>query len=244
MTIEQDPLEHHRSPAPGDTTRVVRATSADPGAPAAGRSPIPPSTSPVITAELPVYRTAAPHVTTERSRYTDPRPHGRARRHDPAPIGIRLVVWFIAFVCLVALVALATVHVHPTWLSFLRNTHPAAATTGNADNGPASTPHSGTFALLSSRGNTITYAVPASSFSIEVNPLTDAYVTVKSPPSASAYTFVGVVTAKKSIAVPTTAAVVIARQCRSIVITSGAHTFGTVRSPRVAATYVFTAEGS
>ena len=244
MTIEQDPLAHEDAPGQDETTRVVRASSADTRANLAAPPPIQPSPSPVITAELPAYRAAPPHVTHEHSRYTEPRPPGRTRHRAPAPVGIRLIVWVVAFICLVALVALATVHVHPTWLSFLRNAHPNAAATTSTPAGGVSSTHSTKFALSSSKGSTITYAVPASSFSVVVNPITDAYVTVKAPPTAAAYTFVGIVSKTRAIAVPTTAAVVVARQCRSIVIESGSKILGTVPTPRLGVTYIFTAEGS
>jgi hypothetical protein len=242
VTIEQDPVEHSREET-GGTSQVVRATSAPSRSTAIVASATQPLTSADITAELPAYRTTTPGA-AGRSRYADPRPPGRARRRDPAPVLVRLVVWFLALVCAVAIAALVTVRVHPTWLSFLRNTHSSAASrTDRSATNTAAPAVAGSLAFVSQRGTTITYKVAVSSFSIVVNPISDAYVTVKSPPSATTYAFASVVTKGKPtpIAVHATAAVVLARQSVSIEVRSGNTLLGTIKKPPVGTTYILEA---
>jgi hypothetical protein len=77
-----------------------------------------------VTAEIPVTpSTSAPR---QGPRFAN----DRARETVdllPAPVGLRLVVWILFFVFLVALVALAVEHYHPDWLSFLRNSSTTAS---------------------------------------------------------------------------------------------------------------------
>ena len=100
--------------------------------------------------------------------------------------------------------------------------------------------------LVSQTSKVITYNVPASTFSILVAPLTQAYVTVFSPPGTKAPEYASVIThetSSKPMVVHHSAAVVLAAQASSLKITSGSTTFGTVLSPKVEVTYVFNAKG-
>ena len=87
----------------------------------------------VTTAEIPVVGTtramAAVGAFASSSTRQVLRPHP-----DPAPVGIRLLVWTLVFIFIVLAVGLLAEYMHPTWLSFFRYTtktpHALAAVRG------------------------------------------------------------------------------------------------------------------
>jgi hypothetical protein len=99
--------------------------------------------------------------------------------------------------------------------------------------------------LVSQTTKTVTYEVPASTFSIAVEPITQAYVTVYSPPSAKNPEYATVITKAKSgtaFVVHQSASVVLAAQVSSLKIFEGGTTYGTVTSPKIAVSYLFEAK--
>jgi hypothetical protein len=77
-----------------------------------------------VTAEIPV--TTPVSAARQGPRFAQDRDYEPADLL-PAPVGLRLLVWILFFVFLVALVALAVEHYHPDWLSFLRNSSTTAS---------------------------------------------------------------------------------------------------------------------
>lgn len=111
MTDSYDTSSEFADDADPMTTRVVRASSA----PTRVQSSIAPPDAAVITAELPVHR--APSGAVAR------RPAGPAMaRRQPAPVGLQVLVWVLAFVFLVVLVAAIITAINPTSMTFLRHT--------------------------------------------------------------------------------------------------------------------------
>ncbi len=245
MTVGHDPVDEQHDDGTGEVTQVVRASSIR----ARGTTAAPPADaqgSRDITAELPIVPPIVPpYGSSTRSRYADPRPPGRARRRDPAPVLLRAVVWLLAFVFLVAAVVSVTVHVHPTWLAFLRNTGAAAApsTPSSATASDTSPAAAQKMSLLSESATTVTYAVPVHTFTIAVTPIARCYVTVAAPPGSKSYLFASTVSAPKTatVTVDRTVSVVVQASARSIAIRSGSSTIGTVSTPVIGKSYVFTA---
>ena len=90
----------------------------------------PPPTTPV-TAQRPITSGFEATVVTAEIPVTTPLTSPTGARHagddalyerlQPAPAALRVAVWLLFFVFLIALIALAVEHYHPDWLSFLRN---------------------------------------------------------------------------------------------------------------------------
>jgi hypothetical protein len=157
---------------------------------------------------------------------------------------LQILVWVIALVCLIALVTLVTAKVHPSWLSFLRNT---STSVGAPASPAADSTTAGRLTLVSTTSSKVTYRVPASRFSIVVTPVADAFLTVKSPPSASAFVYAHVVKGPHNPAtVPVTASaeVKVAAATTSIEITSEGTVLGQVTSPKLGVTYLFESSNS
>ena len=108
----------------GDGTEALSATSPgiDPATvaqPQAGRSgPVTAGLDEaIVTAEIPAVPT-----NVRAARRGEPIGYAPlAAEVVPAPVALRLIVWVLFFIFLVALIALAVEHYHPDWFSFLRN---------------------------------------------------------------------------------------------------------------------------
>jgi len=114
MSTNGDEADTTSVTAPGtDPVTVVQARASAPAATTAGLD------ATVVTAEIPV---VAPPARNARSRVGTPAYERPADPVEvvPAPVALRLAVWVLFFVFLVALIALAVDHFHPDWLSFLR----------------------------------------------------------------------------------------------------------------------------
>jgi hypothetical protein len=201
----------------------------------------------VITAELPTYRGGSANSASARSQYAQPRPPGRSRRRDPAPVPLRIVVWLLGFVCVLSLLALVTAGVHPSWLAFLRNTSVAAKpSTGTT---PPRVVTSGKMTLASQTTTSATYDVPAAGFTILLQPLTVAFVTVTSPATSKHLIYASNVAQAKNggplgfVYVKKSAAVVIERASTVLELQQGTKLLGTINAPKTGFTYIFIPKG-
>ena len=171
--------------------------------------------------------------------------HNRPRR-EPAAIGVRLVVWFLFFLLLVALVGLAVQHFHPTWISFLRNTGSQSATTSTAP--PTSNLSAPTrLVLQSSNASGATYEVPTASYSLVLVTAAPCYVTLHTPANAKIIAIATTITPQmspKDLPVHGSSSIVIAHSATSISVRNGSKVLGTISSPKVAYTYTFLPAGT
>jgi hypothetical protein len=111
MTDSHDTTSEYSDDADPMATRLVRASSAPARTTAAVAQP----ESAMVTAELPIQR--APSGAVAR------RPAGPVMaRRQPAPVGLQLVVWVLAFIFLVVLVGAILAAVSPGALTFMRHT--------------------------------------------------------------------------------------------------------------------------
>ena len=111
MTDSHDTTSEYSDDADPMATRLVRASSAPARTTAAVAQP----ESAMVTAELPIQR--APSGAVAR------RPAGPVMaRRQPAPVGVQLVVWVLAFIFLVILVGAIVAAVSPGALTFMRHT--------------------------------------------------------------------------------------------------------------------------
>lgn len=127
MTSSQDQSADHDSIfAPEPSPARVRATSTSGRRTTAYDRP----QAAVTTAEIPVVR--APRPQSSSIRYGVARPGAGPQiwrsRPDAAPAPLRLFVWTLFFLFILLFVGLVTLVIHPTWLSFLRNTVPTPHT--------------------------------------------------------------------------------------------------------------------
>jgi hypothetical protein len=154
------------------------------------------------------------------------------------------LVWLLAVICALAMIALVTVRVHPSWLSFLRSAPPPTTSSAGQPSSPSSDSTSGSMTLVSTTPRAITYNVPIRTFSIVVHPITDSYVEVHSPSTSHSFAYAEVVhKAAKPTALSVTgsASIEIFRQASLLEITSGSHVIGTIKTPKDNTSYVFIA---
>jgi hypothetical protein len=182
----------------------------------------------ITTAEIPL---ADPAVVAARAK--------AAGRREPAPVTLRLIVWVLVFVFLLALVGLVVERSHPTWLAFMRHTvtptsivttAPVAATAATSAGGHLE------------RATGSTYLVPATTYQLEVTTTVNCWTLVKSPPSSTTTVFAATVTAKTSpqtITVSGTSSIELGARATSITVRSGGRALGVISSPVVGTTYVF-----
>jgi hypothetical protein len=244
VTIEQDPVERDHDAGTSESTRVVRATS-EMGRTQATAATSDQRSAAIITAELPAYRAAPQTTSGPRSRYADPRPPGRSRRRDPAPIVVRAFVWILAFICLVSVVTLVTAQVHPSWLAFARDTHESVLTSPTRGGGSPVPVNTGAMHLVSNNASLAVYDVPASTFKIEVAPVARCFVEIDAPPLSKHALVATVITPGKAptaFSVSRSVSVVVDASAKSIAIVSGATTYGTIPTPSLGKHYVFDAE--
>ena len=125
------------------TTRVrVRASSSP-----SRRAPGPGAESAIITAEIPAVD-VRPRPSPTHSAADPRRRSGPTSRIESAPMGLRLSVWILVFLVLLALLGLAVVHFHPTWLSFLRNDSSSLGSTPGSTAGLVSHMNFGLLAVI------------------------------------------------------------------------------------------------
>ncbi|MDA8292367.1 MAG: hypothetical protein M0Z33_11925 [Actinomycetota bacterium] len=174
-----------------------------------------------------------------------------ASRRRSAPYAVRLVVWLLFFVLLVALAGRAVEHYHPAWLDFLRNTtrtsSGTASTGGEKGHRTASRPSSSTlaptgFRLLSSGAHGATYSVPSPRYSVVVTTSTPSWTEVATPAGSTTYRYAETVlpgASPKAFAVTGSSTVVLAHTVTSIGVEIGGRTVGTISTPRVGYPYSF-----
>lgn len=235
-------------PETGRTELLVR--SAGPGE-AAAPAGTPGGDGAEITAEIPLVRQGGQRPPVELADGTLWYP-GVSKRL-PAPFGLRLVVWLLLFVLVVAVAGLEVERVHPSWLAFLRRTGAAASAVAPAGKGQTagSGGGSGTAApkrltLVTKGAKTSTYAVPAHTYQIVVSCANRCWTTVASPAGSSHYVLAKTLTPKDSPAAVTvtgTAAVTFAARATSLVVRSGKTTLGTIHAPEVSHAYLFKPAG-
>ncbi|HVB01168.1 MAG TPA: hypothetical protein VNE42_07890 [Acidimicrobiales bacterium] len=192
----------------------------------------------LITKPLPIVRV---HSYEIERRVLERRPSRSARvpaRRVPAPLSLRLTV--LALLCMLFATASGVVaqRVQPKWFMSLENyVHPGLPT--------ISTQHSQLLdraVLVSSTSAAITYAVPATSYSIVISVDHPCWFEVKSPAGDS--TTLEALTmsptaSPMSIPVHGSSSIWVAAQARAITVTEGSKVLGTIKAPRVGVLYSF-----
>lgn len=171
----------------------------------------------------------------------------------PAPFGLRLVVWLLLFVLVVAVAGLEVERLHPSWLAFLRRTGVSASaptstgkTTSTGGAGGAAKQGAKHLALVSKGAKTTTYTVPSGTYEVVASCANRCWTTVASPAGSSHYVLAKTLTAKDSptsVTVTGSSTVTFAAKATSIVIRAGKTTLGTITSPEVSHAYVFKPAG-
>ena len=117
------------------------------------------------------------------------------RRRAPAPLGLRLALWLVALLLVVAGAGLAVAHLKPAWLRSLRVGDTPAAITGRVPSttaapahrsAPASAHHGSGGVVETSTGNTsATVTVPGSAYTVVVDAQHPCWVQASVPTSAT-----------------------------------------------------------
>jgi hypothetical protein len=229
-------------PLISDGTARVRATSATTRA----GLPLEPPDSAFITAELPAV-TARPPRYGQVSRYADPdRKRGGMIKREPAPVALRVIVWFLFFVFLVALAGVLVEDLHPDWLAFIRNDVHTVVKTPPKPKAPKVTAPTTRISIASTTPGVVNYSVPASTFSIEIVTIEACWTTVHAPIGAPKFLLAETIPAAttKVITVSTSAQVITSNSVRAIRIMSDSKRLGAVASPKGLVKYTFTPSGT
>ena len=115
------------------------------------------------------------------------------RRRAPAPLGLRLVVWLVVLLLVVAGAGLAVAHLRPAWLSSLRagattaTTAHVPTTTAPAHTSTPGTTHHGAGGIVeTTTGSTsATVTVPAADYTVVVQAQNPCWVQASVPTSAT-----------------------------------------------------------
>jgi hypothetical protein len=183
-------------------------------------------TAVTVTAEIPAVTGADRH-------------RGDASRQRPAPrraapYALRLTVWLLLFVLVVALAGAAVEHYHPTWLDSLR--HHASPAPPRASAAPA-------LRTLATSSSGASYAVPARTYTLVVTTSGyPCYVTIASPAGSRSYLFAETVlpsASPKSFAVTGSSSLVVGAKTARVAVEIGGRTVGTISAPVVGDTYSF-----
>jgi len=159
-------------------------------------------------------------------------------RRAPAPLSLRLVVSALLCMLLASASGVVAQRIHPKWFIGLENfVHPGL---------PAiSSQHAQLLdraVLVSSTSAEITYAVPATSYSIVISVDHPCWFVVKSPAGGSSTLealTMSPTASPMSIPVHGSSSISVAAQARVITITEGSKVLGTINAPRVGVTYSF-----
>jgi len=192
----------------------------------------------LITAPLPIVRVRSQAI--ER-RAPARRPNDITRvpaRKAPAPLGLRLFVSALLFVLLASASAVVAEQIHPKWFSSFENyIRPGSPAISNQ--------HAQLLdhvLLVSSSPAAITYAVPATSYSVVISVDHPCWFVVRSPAGGSRTLeeMTMLPTASPmSIPVHGSSSIMVAAQTRSISISEGLKVLGTIKTPRAGVVYSF-----
>jgi hypothetical protein len=157
---------------------------------------------------------------------------------EPAPVVLRLAVWSLAFVFVLAAAGDVVLHVRPGWLRPFRHVE-SSSPSGRARPRPGGT---ASLLLVSSDATGATFEVPAQRYRLVVTTAARCWTTVKSPPDATGFVFARTITpatSPASVEVSGAASVELAARAVSLAVRAGDRTVGVIRSPRVAYRYTF-----
>jgi hypothetical protein len=166
-------------------------------------------------------------------------PPGRERgQREPAPFALRVGVLGLCAVWILAIAALTTAHLRPSWVSALRGDFSHATATHSVAAASLPVAH---FALVSSSPSAVTYAVPVRAYSLALSIDHPCWVVVKSPATAATPLLASTLMPGTAKAMPITgtASVVVEARANSITISSGTKVLGVIRSPALGVTYTF-----
>lgn len=159
-------------------------------------------------------------------------------RIAPAPLGLRLCVSALLFVLLASASAVVAEQIHPKWFSSFENyIRPGSPAISNQ--------HAQLLdhvLLVSSSPAAITYAVPATSYSVVISVDHPCWFVVRSPAGGSRTLeeMTMLPTASPmSIPVHGSSSIMVAAQTRSITISEGLKVLGTIKTPRAGVVYSF-----
>ena len=192
----------------------------------------------VITAPLQIVR-ARSHLVERRAptRRLNNVVDTRARK-TPAPLGLRLFVSMLLFVLLASTGGVVAQGTHPKW--FIRFEHYIRSDLRVV---PASHAQLLDHAVLvSSSPAAVTYALPATPYSVVVSADHPCWFIVKSTAGGSTTikaTTMLPSTSPMSIPIRGSSSIMVAARTQSIVITTGLKVLGVIRSPRVGVVYSF-----
>jgi hypothetical protein len=191
-----------------------------------------------VTAEIPAVMVSS----GRRAAHEEPGWYKERRR--PAPWGVRALIWLLFFVLLLALAGLAVEHYHPTWLNFMRHTNSQAAvvqattSTTNApttsSSAPTTTVPVTTFRELSRTASAITYAVPASAYTIVVTTVHPCWTTVNVPAGSKKLVYAETIqpsTSPASFAVQGSSSIAFSAQAAAVAIEIHGHVIGRIATP-------------
>jgi hypothetical protein len=241
VTIEQQGAETNE-PLTADGTARVRATSAT----ARATLPAEPPDPALVTAELPAVPRGAGR-SPELSRYADPdRRRGGINKREPAPVALRIVVWSLFFVFLVALAGVLVADLRPDWLSSVRNDVHSPTTPSPTSTTLAPARSTTKISVVSTSSSLVSYSVPASTYTIVIETAEPCWTTIHSPIGAATFLFARTIPANssKTVTVSTTAQVITSNTVRAIRIMSGSKKLGTISAPKPLVKYTFTPSGS
>ncbi len=165
----------------------------------------------------------------------------------PAPFALRLFVWVLAFLLVVAGAGLAVERVHPSWLDVLRNSSSGPVVVSGSSGGgtPAATNSSSTtggFRLLSNSATGATYATGARTYSIVIRFSQRVWTVVTSPAHSHTFLIEQVLdpaASPKQVLINGTASVTLSAATQSISVVVNGKSVGTIASPQVEHTYSF-----
>jgi hypothetical protein len=211
----------------------VRATSSE-----TPRSASTASEAAMTTAEIPAV--FSNERAGARQYYGQAHRANRARR-EPAPVGLRLLVWLLALVLVVLLVGLVVEKEQPDWLSFLRRTSPSAQVLSPQTPARATAPD--TIATPGASGaSALSFTVPYRSYEVVLTITAPCYVVEHNPASSPTIAFASTITpamSPKVFSVTGSSTFVLAAQADSLAIRHADKVLDMIDKPKVGATYTF-----
>lgn len=163
-------------------------------------------------------------------------------RRRPAPVAVQFVVWVLFFALLIAILSLSVVYVHPTWVSFLRNTTSEKQAPTSPGVTKTKTAPAPVFGLESETAKGANYIVPDASYTIVVTTNHQCWVGVKSPANATSYVFDKTLVPpadQASISVKGSSSVLTGSSAVSIEILANKKSVGEISRPKSGFTYSF-----
>lgn len=209
-----------------------------------------PSPSATVTAEIPVVTApGSPRSGPKVRRGSD---EWYETRRRPAPYALRLLVWLLFFVLLLALAGRAVEHYHPTWLDFLRNSAaPSAAKTPARSHATGTTTPQTGFHEISHTSTSATYSVPSKSYSIVLTTAAGhpCWTTINVPAGSKNELYAETVlpsASPKAFAVTGSASLEISASATSLAVETGGTIVGTIKAPKLGPpfSYSFVPAGS